>query len=174
MQIPGVDHRKSLLAQLPAHGLVATVDDKLRCAELELDDAQYCYLLSLLNLPSRPMVGMAADDRGTTHDDLRTPDIQASTTVKKAPEYNRDHKLEQIQVVKACLPEEDETLIEACLASMEWSSERVVDAILQDKLPGHLRATAGGSLIAPGNQLVYAPGIIFHPPCSVCCAPDLL
>lgn len=164
MQIPGVDHRKSLLAKLPEHGLIASIDEKLRCSELDLDEAQYLFVTTLCNLPDKPMPGVVSDSGGNKHAEVTKPDVPAAASQKKAPAYNRAHKLAQIETVKACLPEEDETLIEACLASMEWNTDRVVDAILQDKLPGHLRAKAGGSSGTPGNELVYAPGDSFYMP----------
>ena len=94
LQIPGVDHRKSLLARLPEHGIVNSVEDKLRREELDLDDAQYSYLLTLFNLPERVMPGIGTDDVGSsTYDDVQQAELQPSTTLKKAPEYNRAYKL---------------------------------------------------------------------------------
>lgn len=161
-----MDHSQGLLSKLPLYGFVDKVDAMVCSHALDMDDAQYAYLLAVLSVPDKQMPAPGSTLSTSSHT------LQASTpeAAAKPPEYNYLHKKEAIASVKSCLPGEDARLIEACLASMEWNAERVVDAFLQDKLPEHLRRAKDRQrddkhlVYAPGNQpaddqkLVYAPG----------------
>lgn len=156
LQVPEIEHRRSLLASLSEHGFMDAVDDKLRKSELKLDGDQYSYILSLLNLPDRPVPVAGSSDEVVVTNISKAHDSMQNEIKVHAPQYSRTHKQVLIQEVKDCLPEEDEKLIKACLASMNWDTERCVDALLQNKF--EFRTKGSGAVTSSGSELVYAPG----------------
>jgi hypothetical protein len=136
VQVSTVDHGQSLLSILPEFGLVQEVD-----------------ALICLGVPEKPLPtpGSTMSTKQTC-ESLAVPEEGSKTP----PDYNHAYKRDAIAAVKACLPDEEEKHIAACLASMDWNSERVVDAFLMNKLPAHLQRKKQPT--REEKQLVYAPG----------------
>lgn len=114
---------KQLLASLPAFGLLATINDRIRSGAIALDATQYEYLLALMGVPAQPLPTAVAASTAP-HLSCAPSDRPDSVSLKFL-----------VSTVKDVLPHFGDGFVEATLQTLGWDSAAAVDSLLSGNLP---------------------------------------